>query len=84
MGDFNINLLNSNSHKPTNDFVDILLLNSFYPTISKPTRITYHSSTLIDNIITNNLDHDMISGIIYTDLSDHLPMIFLCWCNVLR
>jgi hypothetical protein len=37
MGDFNINLLNSNSHKPTNDFVDILLLNSCYPTISKPT-----------------------------------------------
>jgi hypothetical protein len=83
MGDFNINLLNSNSHKPTNDFVDILLLNSFYPTISKPTRITYHSSTLIDNIITNNLDHDMISGIIYTDLSDHLPIFLFSDLNII-
>ena len=74
MGDFNINLLNTDSHNPTNEFTNLLFENSLYPVISKPTRITHHSATLIDNIFTNNLDHDMISGIIYSDLSDHLPI----------
>ena len=37
--------------------------NSFYPFISKPTRITSHSATLIDKIFSNNLDNDKFSGI---------------------
>lgn len=74
MGDYNINLFNYDSHSPTNEFIDLLSTNSFYPTISKPTRITSHSATLIDNIFTNNLDYNMVSGIFYSDLSDHLPI----------
>jgi hypothetical protein len=42
MGDFNIDLLKSES--------------SFIPLTTKPTRITSHSATLIDNIFTNNID----------------------------
>ena len=37
-----------------------------------PTRITAHSATLIDNIFTNHLTHNLFSGIIINDLSDHL------------
>ena len=74
MGDYNINLINYDSHSPTKDFIDLLSANSLYPTISKPTRITSHSATLIDNIFTNNLDRVMVSGILYSDLSDHLPV----------
>ena len=48
--------------------------NSLYPLISKPTRITNSSATLIDNIFTNNLEYNMVSGIFYVDLSDHLPV----------
>ena len=48
--------------------------NSLYPLISKPTRITSSTATLIDNIFTNNLELNMNSGILYTDLSDHLPV----------
>ena len=48
--------------------------NSLYPLISKPTRITNSSATLIDNIFTNNLEYNMVSGIFYADLSDHLPV----------
>ena len=52
----------------------MLSTNSMYPLISKPTRITSSTATLIDNIFTNNLEQSMSSGILYTDLSDHLPI----------
>ena len=75
MGDFNINILNSHSHQPTNEFINLMTSNSLYPLISKPTRILSSSTaTLIDNIFTNNLELNMNSGILCTDLSDHLPV----------
>ena len=46
---FNINFLNYNEHKQTNEFFDFLAFNSFIPLILKPTKITSHSNTLIDN-----------------------------------
>ena len=49
---------------------------NFYPAITTPTRITDTTSTLLDNIFVNFLADDLNSGIIYEDLSDHLP-IFL-------
>ena len=39
----------------------------------KPTRITYHTATLIDNIFFNSIDFHTISGNVVYDLSDHLP-----------
>ena len=38
------------------------------------TRITESTSTLIDNIFTNNFNHAHISGILYTDISGHFPV----------
>ena len=43
MGDFNINLLNCDSHSGTEDFVNTLGSHAFHPQILKPTRITNHS-----------------------------------------
>ena len=40
MGDFNINILNSQSHQPSNEFINLMVSNSLYPLISKPTRLT--------------------------------------------
>ena len=48
-----------------------------YPLILKPTKITYHSASLIDYII-NHLNVDMTSGLIVEDISDYLP-IFLVY-----
>ena len=45
----------------------------FTPHILKPTRITHHSATLIDNIFFNSLNYHTISGNLITDISDHLP-----------
>ncbi len=73
MGDSNLNLLNCSNHRPTDDFVNTFYAYGFRPLFDKPTRITPHSATLIDNILTNN-DQDMSAGILYSDITDHLPL----------
>ena len=52
----------------------IICLLMFCPTISKPTRVTNYSATLIDNIITNIHEYPIKSGILYNDISDHFPV----------
>ena len=76
MGDFNINLLNFESHNVTDNFINTLGSFSFNPQILKPTRITDHSATLIDNIFYNSLEHQLISGNILCNISDHLPNFY--------
>ena len=73
MGDFNINLLNFETHHPTDDFINTLGSYFFLPQILQPTRVTDHSATLIDNIFFNSLEHHSVSGNIVHDLTDHLP-----------
>ena len=73
LGDFNVNLLNYNEHNQTNEFLDSLASNSFIPLILQPTRITSHSNTLIDNIFSNVIEPDIISGNLTATISDHLP-----------
>ena len=73
MGDFNLNLLNHDSHSPTDDFINTMGSHFFHPHILGPTRITEHSATLIDNIFFNSVAHHTISGNIIYDLTDHLP-----------
>jgi len=74
LGDFNINLCD-----PSNDETDLLqnfYSNSFFPCITKPTRITQNSSTCIDHIWTNMLSN-CLSGIIDFKVTDHLPVYIL-------
>ena len=73
MGDFNLNLLNWTDHRPTDDFVNAVFAYGFRPLVTKPTRITPHTATLIDNILTNS-DLDTSAGILYSDISDHYPL----------
>ena len=73
IGDFNINLFNYNSDPFVNEFSGTLLTSSFTPLISKPTRITEHSSTLIDNIFTNMYPVPE-AGIVVSDITDHFPI----------
>jgi len=77
MGDFNLNLLNSESHSKTNEFLDLLYSSCFRPLIDKPTRITEFTSTLIDNVFYNGATSDSIAGILYADISDHLPLFII-------
>lgn len=52
-GDFNIDLLHYENHRSTQEFVDNIFSTGFVPLITKPSRVTEHSATLIDNILTN-------------------------------
>ena len=83
MGDFNIDLLKSESCDYANRFTEQLFTSSFIPLITKPTRITHHTATLIDNIFTNNIEklESSTNGIIFSDLSDHLPIVHMCNLN---
>ena len=51
-----------------------MLSGSFYPVINKPTRITEYSATIIDNIFCNFFNEKSLCGILYNDISDHLPI----------
>ena len=74
--DHNLNLLNYHDHADTRDFLESLVEMEHFPCITRPTRLTHHSATLIDNIIVSKMLHCIQhSGIITSDLSDHLPCL---------
>ena len=78
MGDYNINLLNSDKHNPTSDFVELMHSYSFLSLINRPTRITSTSATLIGDILVNYSDlQNSFQCILVTDISDHLPVVFI-------
>ena len=75
MGDFNIDLLKYEYSNYSNNFCNQLSSSGYMPLITKPTRNTKSTATLIDNIFTNNANktgHQ--SGILLNDISDHLPI----------
>lgn len=74
MGDINIDMLKMNQVSSVDKFMHQLFSSSFYPLVTKPTRITDRSATLIDNILTNRLNGNDLRGILLTDISDHLPI----------
>ena len=55
-----------------------------YPLIDEPTRVTDSLATLRDNIFTNELRHNLTCGILFKDISDHLPIFALCEYNIKR
>ena len=81
MGDFNLDLLNTDLHSATNKFMNAFFSHFLYLLISRPTRLTWCSATLIDNIFTNNISALYDNGLIINDLSDHLPIFTLCYTD---
>lgn len=77
-GDFNIDLLKSNDHMKTTEFVDIMFSLSLYPLIVKPSRITKDTATLLDNIFTNVTDVKTTSGLLVTNVTD-VCLFLQCW-----
>ena len=79
MGDYNINLLNYDSHQKTNDFIDSVIAQGYIPHITKPTRITHVSATVIDHLYCNHTHPNYESGIIITDVADHFGIFRLIY-----
>ena len=73
-GDFNIDLLQSDKDNSVSNFVDHLYSMGLHPLITRPTRITCQSKTLIDNIFTSDVTSHIQSGLLINDTSDHLPI----------
>ena len=72
--DHNLDLIKSDKHQPTKEFIEINLENELIPTITKPTRITRNTATLIDNIVIGrNYQSAYTSMILLGDISDHCP-----------
>ena len=47
------------------------------PYIIQPTRITSHSKSIIDNIFSNYISQEIISGNLTSTISDHLPQFLI-------
>ena len=76
MGDFNIDM--NKSDNLSLKLENTLMSYAFNHHISNPTRITNTSKTLLDNIFSNNQDlNNVTNGIIYYDMSDHLPIFVI-------
>lgn len=77
LGDINIDLLKFSEHPPTEDYLNMIFSFNYLPLITKPTRLTDHTATLIDHIYTNNYQQATMPGIATIDISDHLPIFCL-------
>ncbi|XP_065658943.1 uncharacterized protein LOC136083470 [Hydra vulgaris] len=77
LGDLNLNWFEYHVKKNINGFYNGLFENGAVPLINKPTRITQTTTSLIDNIITNDIfNNSLKKGIIKSDISDRFPIFF--------
>ena len=83
-GDFNIDIMNYDNDNNALELLCTMNSLALLPLISKPTRIdkVRDTATLIDNIFITN-PHNYDSGILISDISDHLP-IFVILNNILN
>ena len=76
-GDFNLNLLDHDTNKKVQVFLNLIYQNSLIPILNKPTRVTMKTATAINHLFTNPLqilDQLFLKLII----SDHFPVcVFL-------
>ena len=83
-GDINIDLINI-THTKVLEYATELMSNGFLPKIIYPTRITDTSSTLIDHLFVRQSGQakkdDIISGNIFAEISDHLPIFVAFNCK---
>ena len=74
--DQNLDLLKCNIHTNTSNFLNFNLSAGLLPMLTKPTRITHQTATLIDNFyINSSITNDSRSAILVSDISDHFPCL---------
>jgi hypothetical protein len=70
--DSNINLLKITNNVAARDYLDTVHNNGFLQLISKATRISGNSCSLINHIFCNHFNHLYKTGTFLADISDHL------------
>ena len=75
VGDFNIDHIQHDSDIHSQHLIDNTTNHGFIQAVSRPTRITDHSATLIDHAYTNKISSLVSCDILTLDLSDHLAIM---------
>ena len=78
MGDINIDVSPQVKNVQKTDYKNLLFSLGIKNMISKPTRITKTTETIIDHILTNLPNEIMDAGILMAKVADHLPTYALC------
>ena len=75
LGDFNITLEIEKNITLLIRYLNMLISYGAFPLITKPTRITENSLSIINHIISNDIKHPILPGIFETcNVRDHYPM----------
>ena len=77
-GDININIYNNQSYSISDEYLSMLASNGLFQLITKPTRVTDTSASLIDHIFASSLSIPVCPKIILNDISDH----FMTYCAI--
>ena len=72
MGDINIDLASQANYVA--DYNLLLQSNFFFSVITKPTRVTNSSKTIIDHVLINDIDSILTPGVLIYSISDHYPI----------
>ncbi len=75
-GDFNINVLKYSSCEQAREFIDLLFSFGLLQTVTKPTRCTPSSATLIDHVIATPKSSLFETAIFTNKISDHSDHTF--------
>ena len=75
VGDYNMDLIKHSSNTHCQHQIDTAAQHGFMQIVSRPTRITDHSATLIDHVYSNSLEKTISCNILTVDLSDHLAIL---------
>ena len=73
-GDFNLDCLKYGSNNSVTEYVDLLFSHGMLQVVTKPTRCTVTSATLIDHVISNVNSRKFETIILTSLLSDHFPL----------
>lgn len=65
----------SYSDNSVHDFITLMYSFSLFPLITRTTRVTDNTATLIDHIWSTQVEPNVNNLIIETDISDHFPII---------
>jgi len=74
-GGFNLNVLEMSKNKFIAEYIDTIFSYGFLQLVTKPTRVSGNTATLIDHILTNSSVPVHDTFILCSKLSDHFPII---------